>query len=68
MKCCSLQGNIRRSCATKGVRSITSDTRDMDVGNAEAAATPPPQRPTQHASNFQVPVFFFFLKFVRSVG
>ncbi len=54
--------------ATKGVSSITSDTRDMDVGNAEAAPTPPPQLPTQNASKFQVPVFFFFLKFMRSVG
>jgi len=36
--------------------------------SAEAAATTPPQLPTQHPSNFQVPVLFFFLKFVRSVG
>jgi hypothetical protein len=49
-----------------GLRSITSDARNTDVSNAEAAATPPPQLPTQHASNFQVAVFFFvFFKFVR---
>jgi hypothetical protein len=47
---------------------ITSDARNTDVSNAEAAATPPSQLPTQHASNFQVPVFFFFFfKFVRAV-
>jgi hypothetical protein len=57
------------SCANKGVRSITSDARNTDVSNAEAAATPPPQLPTQHASKFpSSSLFFFFFKFVREVG
>jgi hypothetical protein len=43
---------------TKGVRTITSDARNTDVSNAEAAAAPPPQLPTQHASNFRS--FFSF--------
>jgi hypothetical protein len=67
-KCCSLQGDVRGSCGNKGLRSITSDARNTDVSNAEAAATPPLQLPTQHASNFQLPVFFYFFKFVREVG
>ncbi len=67
-KWCSLQGDVRGSCANKGLRSITSDAHYTDVSNAEAAATPPPQLRTQHASEFRVPVFFFFFKFVREVG
>jgi hypothetical protein len=47
---------------------MTSDTRDMDVGNAEEAPTPPPQLPTQHASNFQVPVFFSFFEICEVGG
>ncbi len=66
-KCCSLQEDVRVSCANKGVRLITSDARNTDVSNAEAATTPPPQLPTQR---FQLPSssFFFFFKFVREVG
>jgi len=40
----------------------------MDVGNAEAAPTPPPQLPTPHASNFQVPVFFFLFEICEVSG
>jgi hypothetical protein len=46
---------------------ITSDA-NTDVSNAEAAATPPPQLPTQHASNFQVPVFFFLFQICEGGG
>jgi hypothetical protein len=54
--------------ANKGLRSITSDARNKDVRNAAAAATPALQLPRQHASNFQVPEFFSFFKFVSEVG
>ncbi len=62
-KWCSLQRDVRGSCANEGLRSITSDANYTDVSNAEAAATPPPQLPTQHASEFRVPsssLFFLF--------
>ncbi len=62
------KGMSAEVCTNKGLRSITSDAPNTEVSNAEAGATPPPQLPTQHASKFQVPVFFFFFKFVREVG
>jgi hypothetical protein len=68
---------LKNAVLSKGMSAELVETRaavdhvgcaHTEVSNEEAAATPPPQLPTQHASNFQVPDFFFFFKFVREVG
>jgi hypothetical protein len=65
----SLRGCPRKLCK-QGCEVDHVRCAQHGRNNAEAAATPPPQLPTQDASKFPSSSLFFcfFFKFVREVG